>query len=749
MQYYIWKQISFPEESTLTREYDDVPELNDNGSSEFDNFAEYDSDLYSNFDKVDEYNGVAEEFPMADDQYAAPSKSDVFGSSASKKAAEEAEKRDKEFVKRYLNISAAQVATATFVALVAVSAIIIPAIENEDVDVFMEVGFENDFLYFFIELDNTADEELYYAVVLENDSIVYQKVIEGNYISDSIGGMDLKKDHKVEVRSGHPPLLVLESKTIPGRSVSYHLYPDVGYIEYDVSARGYSEEMTVSLYDPSGDPTGAASGPVLVYEQRFTESYSDTIRDLQTNHEYRFVVSSPNETYVDEYVSTKGPTQATIDSLEGEGNTARYTVTVVGEEPLMICLLDAKVDEVLASKNLSVGSNSGTFENLAYDAQYSVEVRARDSAITEPYATGRVVTQSAMEFTELSAYGNTLTYNLLIRATGETYTLTVSDPRLTTVYTKTMTSSFGETISDLSYNTYYNFRVISEPSGYELVTGEQTSDPLTATVTPTGNTINYEVTLNGQQPEEVMINLYSDGVKIDAGRFPSGSTTVSSSFTGLSPETEYTIKVEQQLDGSSGVTYYEEAVTTKEAVTVNDISVVGNKISCNLTNNMVGVSHNVSVTDGRTAFASDTLRTGDTNKDFEFQNDSIQLKTTYYLVVEDPTAGADTPYVSRQVQTEWEVVATNVYFSETSIKYNLRVNVSDSSLVVRITDADDNLVYNGDITVGTSTEIEGTINLTNDGAPYDPTATYKFCVYKADATAMVSYMEEAVTVASS
>jgi len=677
VQYYIWKQISFPEESTLTREYDDVPELNDNGSSEFDNFAEYDSDLYSNFDKVDEYNGVAEEFPMADDQYAAPSKSDVFGSSASKKAAEEAEKRDKEFVKRYLNISAAQVAAATFVALVAVSAIIIPAIENEDVEVYMDVGFENGYLYFFVELENTVDQELYYVVVLENDSLVYQKAIEDHYMSDSIGGMDPYKDHKVEVRSGHPPLLVLDSKSIPAIKTGItwdHVDVGLDFVDYGVNVEGIEEELIISLYDPTGSSnatTGEGDG-VVVYSEAIYQGYnSDTIRDLRPGHQYYLTVSSESKTYLSEDIMTRAPVQVGLE-LSADGNTISYVANVYGDgDSVELCLVDSKTGEDIGEpRDMKAGENTGTYTGLFFDTLYVVVARSSSTPSADPYATSEIDTEPALEFSATDVTNNTITYNVLIRTTGVSYNVTVTDPYGVSVHERSITSTDGATIQSLEAYTWYTFTILAD-TGEEYVESVMTLSNVNATLDPDFYSIGYEVTLEGIDPTDVQAYLYHEGQEYASSRLSGNSNPYTGVFDNLASGETYTFKIMDTQTQSN--TYFESDVKTDAAVTINSgPTVEGKVVSLNVTNN---TSHELSVylTDGRMTRASDTLEPNQAGKDVVLISDGIEYDTEYAVEIIDSDYGVDgiTCYYS-SVRTDIGAnVGTTIYGN--AIGYNVTI----------------------------------------------------------------------------
>ena len=297
-------------EGALTKEIQDSPELNEEGLPEFDDYLEYDSPEYRNFDDVDEFHNNYPEYPMESDDVIDPRLNDD---------------EKQEIVKNHIEITAAQVLAATVVALVVVSAIFIPALMNKDVEVFIDASMSGDMLYYMVSISEPAEGESYFVVVLEDGSIVYQAAILDHSIEGEVHGLNEHSKHVVEVRSGNPPLLVLERYELTDSSIwaeLEYLTPHTDSIDYGVIMHGSGASATLSLVDTD---TYENVYSEMIYEGEST----GTITGLTAGHTYYFDVATEDTTYLLEEVTTLDTTGTMAPSIDNEQfqlNVSRETM---------------------------------------------------------------------------------------------------------------------------------------------------------------------------------------------------------------------------------------------------------------------------------------------------------------------------------------------------------------------------------------------------------------------------------------
>ena len=318
---------------------------------QFDDYPDISSQEYSNFVDIPEYHNYYEEFPTVyyenvydDPREEEKHKSSGISTSVSASAvmlgaiggrAEESSDRGSSAGSS--RKSAASLFAVTFIALVAVAGFVIPALDNAELSVDMDVDYGGDTLTYMVSLTNASANSKYYVVVMEDQTIVYEKEITDGYLTDTVQGLDSTKEHRVEVRSGLVPLYVVDSTTIPGQvtppsKVDSDLvfaaaegltYTDIGTGELIVKTAGNDQQVIQYSLDgntwDTAVPKASALGAFTVY---FKADESDNYNALE--------VGSVSGT-----VSKATVVWPTIDSKIYNGNPqtadvpvdARYTVT--------------------------------------------------------------------------------------------------------------------------------------------------------------------------------------------------------------------------------------------------------------------------------------------------------------------------------------------------------------------------------------------------------------------------------------
>ncbi len=284
---YIGKKIH-PKVILLAKEFDDVDEWNDNGSREFDEYAEFDKADYRNFDPIEEYHDDYPEFPMEDQPETGRPK--------------EEDDTERMIRHHHMHISAAQALATTVVAVVVVTGIFIPILENESVSIYIDGKIADGFISYYVSMDHYDETMPYYAVLLENGSIVHQQVISDGFAKYYAEYKDTGKEVVVEVRSGSPPLYVVERKTIAESTEIWveldHLEGTSDTVDYGVIVHGSGAELTLQLLDAQYNTVFSKT----IYEG----SDSGVIEKLNPDSTYYLDVSDVNKTYLFEEITLPG-----------------------------------------------------------------------------------------------------------------------------------------------------------------------------------------------------------------------------------------------------------------------------------------------------------------------------------------------------------------------------------------------------------------------------------------------------------
>ena len=487
---------------------------------EMDSFAEFSSDKFRNLDEVDEFHDKTAEFPMdietdsavlggaALDAADIAGKEETEGAEVSEGSKEtEEEKREKErsnkatkeFIKNATNISSAQALAPVAVALVVTSAVVIPFIENVDVEVNLNMEFVAGILSYSIEIINASENETYEAFVYEGTSVIKETVIENGQLTDSIGGLPPYREHRVEVRSGSPALYVLSTSTIPA-APSWaewgHLTVGFDVIDYGVYYHGISGEATLTLTDPYDEE--------VLYTKTLDEGLnSDIITGLRSSHQYTLTVASDTTIYLIEEVETEY-SDVEWDHLTVIDNTIDYgVISDYSIENLTISLYDPDTSSVVYTKELLQGYDSDTIVELQFGHTYELTVATEE----EIYLSEVIVTDSepvTVTVDHITPENNTINYEITVSGEGKVLTLSLYNaaggPPVFTTTIKSGTNS--RVIEGLQYNHSYLLTVTSSTKSYvsENVTTEKeptkvTLDHLKATQT----TIDYKVTVTGDR----------------------------------------------------------------------------------------------------------------------------------------------------------------------------------------------------------------------------------------------------------
>ena len=568
---------------------------NDSSISQFEDYLAISSQNYTNLWPVPEFNeyeefptvygeGLGEEAAEGTKEYKRSSSgsSEESSSSASPLGASGAESAagaaaGASSSSALASISASQVVSTTFVALVAVTAVVLPIVENTDLSVDLDVDYSGSILAYMIELTNPAEGSQYYAVVLEDTTVISEMQIEGGYLSDTISGLNGSKEHRVEVRTGTPPLLVLASEVIPGQPVWAEwgsISSDYHSISYTVTLHGYDDVTTVVLYD-------AATGSAVYSTEIQGGTSSDTIGGLDDGHSYELAVASSSQTYLTAAVQTLSPS-VSVDQLTSKENTIGYGVTVAGSDSLTFTLIDSDGGSPVYSAVLSEGSNSGTITDLKFDHGYVAVV----SSASTIYASEYVSTEPAeleVELVSLEAEKNTIKFGVNVKGDSKVATLTVYSAGGGAVYSAELSEgSNSGTLTELEYNHEYTLTVQSGDITYltESVTTEEAVIEVELNyLRAVSNSISYKVTVTGDGKVATLTITSADGTTVHSEDLKEGANT--GTLTDLKFNQVYTLTVY-----SEDITYLTESVRTEQdsiAVEVGRLVPVKNTIEFEIT----------------------------------------------------------------------------------------------------------------------------------------------------------------------
>ena len=484
----------------------------------------------------------------------------------------------------HVTVTEAAMAT-TFVALVVAAAVIVPSIVNEDVSVNLNVIFIGDSFSYSIEIENPVEEEIYYAIVLEDDKLIHQEVIQDARQSETLTGLAPDKEHTLEVRTGYPPMYVVASLLVPEASIWGewdHIRAGYTTINYGVIIHGDADDLTLYLYEPVTKS--------IVYHTDLTEGLnSDVIRGLWSSHTYLLMVAYLDEVIMSYEVTTDDP-HVSWDYISVKDNTVSYEVTVSENDSMNISLYDPSRSSLVYSRDLSFGVNSDIITGLEYGHAYQITVTS-----------GGTILLSESVKTEVPPITVSLGYlavdekniNYEVTVTGDSYvaTLKLFDSNGgAAVFTKDLSPGANAGTIEAEYGHTYQFTVSSVKETYINEKLTTLAEPTKVTVNylgPKENTIEYDVTVTGNR-EVATLYLYEfNGVSPKYSIALSVGANVGA-IDNLEFDHIYVVKI-----SSPSQTYLSKKVTTEmkpTSVSLGHLTVTGNSID-----------YEVSMTGGREA----------------------------------------------------------------------------------------------------------------------------------------------------
>ena len=679
---------------------------------ELDGFAEFSSDKFRNLDEVDEYHDRTAEFPMDIETDSAVLAGAAMGAAEldaaenlkgteeskeeEKREKEISDKNTKEIIKNATNISTAQALAPVAAALVVTSAIILPIIDNIDVEVNLNVEFVAGILSYSIEIINASEDENYEAFVYEGSSIIKETVIKDGHLEDSIGGLPPYKEHRVEVRSGTPALYVMGTNTIPA-APSWaewgHLTVGFDVIDYGVYYYGVSGEATITLVDPYDES--------VLYTKTLEEGLnSDIITGLRSSHPYTFTVASDSTLYLFEEVETEY-TDVEWDHLYVIDNTIDYgVISDYSIYDLTITLSDPETATVIYSKDLLQGYDEDTIIDLQFSHTYLLTVANED----EIYLEETVVTDSepiTVTVGHITPINNTIDYEIIVSGEGKTLTLSLYDAAGgPPVFTGTLKSGTNTAIiQGLEYNHSYLLTVASSTKMYvsENVTTEMEPTKVTlGHLKATQTTIDYEVTVTGNRdvataylkdPSSGKV-LYTKDLKVGVNSAIIEKLEVNHTY--------------QFIVSSKTETFISQNITTdptQTEVVINSLSVVDDTIDYKVT--VTGSSDKVTAYlydgDGKELYSASLSIGSNTGviRDLEYGS-------TYRFAVSSATK----TYVEESVTIEenpTEVILNDLSSNDNTISYDVTVVGTSVVVTAYLYDEDGTEIYSKVLEEGTNT----------------------------------------------
>ncbi len=412
---------------------------------------------------------------------------------------EEDTKIVEEINRHHIHISATQALATTFVAVVVVTAMFVPALETSDAEVFIDGKIDGSLLFYMVSVSSNSEDTVFYAIVLQDGSIIDQQVVEDGFAENSLSITDTGAKYAVEVRTGSPPLFVLEHYDFESSSPSIYveldyLTPGQDTLEYGLWLNGTDATATVSLYDPE---TGEN-----LYSISISEGYqSDSIKDLTSDHTYYFTVSDESNTYFYQEVTTSPlPTSVELDYLTPGQDTLEYGLTLNGTDATAtVSLYDPETQINVYSISISEGYHSDTIRQLSPDHTYYFTVSDESNTYLNREVTTSLLPTS-VELDYLTPGQDTLEYGLTLNGTDATATVSLYDATGASLYSISISEGYhSDTISQLSPGYTYYFKVSDGSSTYlnrEVTTSLSTSVELDH-LTPDESSLEYGLTLNG------------------------------------------------------------------------------------------------------------------------------------------------------------------------------------------------------------------------------------------------------------
>ena len=728
----------------LIEDIHDQADTNDRGIREFEDYLDISSQNYENFKPVNQFHNEYEQFPTVyyentleepkeekekkkdrrDSSSSDKSSSSSSGSSSVSGSSEGASSSSgptgaessvgaasgASSSAALANASASQILSTTFVAMVAVTAVVVPIIENADLEVDLDVQYDAGILTYMIELVNASEESDYYAVVMEGQTVILQQQIFDNYQSNTITDLRNSQEHRVEVRTGTPPLLVVASEVIPA-TPSWaewgHLTVDYNSIDYGVYFHGDSGEAVLKLTDPN-------SGETLYTKELVDGLNSDVIGGLFSSHLYTLAVETETDVLLFKDIQTEYR-DVSWNHLTVIDNVIDYGVEVnLGDVEVTISLYDPSTSSVIYSMDLTPGYNADVIRDLEYNHSYELTV----ASVDETFLFETVITDSepiTVTVGHLTPKDNTIDYELIVSGEGKTVTLDLYDaaggPSL---YTATLTSGSNTgIIESLSYSHSYLLTVSSASKTYlsESVTTETEPTKVTLdSLTSTETTVEYKVTVTGNRDvATAYLKDPTSGETLYTKELTVGTNTAV--IENLETGHTYQFTVSSKTE-----TYVSREITTGSKpteVTLNQLTTSDKTIDyeATVTGNSEVVTAYLYDADGEEVYSKELSEgtNSDTIKDLEY--DSV-----YRFTISSETQ----IYVSEEVTISASITVESLAADGLIINYKMTVNGTEDATITLLSE-DYVQIESAPLPAGKTTE--GTFRGTGD-LPIEPNKVY-------------------------
>ena len=594
--------------------------------------------------------------------------------------------------------------------MVAVTAVVVPIIENADLEVDLDVQYDAGILTYMIELVNASEESDYYAVVMEGQTVILQQQIFDNYQSNTITDLRNSQEHRVEVRTGTPPLLVVASEVIPA-TPSWaewgHLTVDYNSIDYGVYFHGDSGEAVLKLTDPN-------SGETLYTKELVDGLNSDVIGGLFSSHLYTLAVETETDVLLFKDIQTEYR-DVSWNHLTVIDNVIDYGVEVnLGDVEVTISLYDPSTSSVIYSMDLTSGYNADVIRDLEYNHSYELSV----ASVDETFLFETVITDSepiTVTVGHLTPRDNTIDYELIVSGEGKTVTLDLYDaaggPSL---YTTTITSGSNTGIIEgLDYSHSYLLTISSASKTYlsESVTTEAEPTKVTLdSLTSTETTVEYKVTVTGNRDvATAYLKDPTSGETLYTKELTVGTNTAV--IENLETGHTYQFTVSSKTE-----TYVSREITTGSKpteVTLNQLTTSDNTIDyeATVTGNSEVVTAYLYDADGEEVYSKE-LSEG-TNSDI--------IKDLEYDSVYRFTISSETQiYVSEEVTISASITVESLAADGLIINYKMTVNGTEDATITLFSE-DYVQIDSAPLPAGKTTE--GTFRGTGD-LPIEPNKVY-------------------------
>ncbi|AMK13809.1 hypothetical protein AUP07_0760 [methanogenic archaeon mixed culture ISO4-G1] len=434
-------------------------------------------------------------------------------------------------------------------------------------------------------------------------------------------------------------------------------------ISYSVTVTGSGQTVTLYLMD---------SGTAVYTLELVEGSNTGTIEDLEYEHEYQLVVSTEDETFVEETISTEEdpvvPTTVTVNYIRGKGAAIEYSITVEGNTDTPVLTVTNHYD-TNRSVDLTVGLNEGTIDDLSYQTEYDVTISGNES-----YYSDSVETENTIEY-DLSQVGKTIHYSVTINDTVENTTIYVKDADDSSVTLTTISVSERITTGVLDedwiiYGHRYDFGVLhgsSDTGWYGHITVNNVSVEIQNVSIETG--IVVKVTVNNGDYNGMSIRLLDETREGELGTTNLTAASATYTFTeNISGHYEYYIAIVQ-----GGVMVDDYVQVTGTDIDWDVLETFGNTVNYDftVTGDTDSATLYIKTADGGDILASVDLHQ---NPQGTITSASLEYNTQYYWEVRGEYLQYPSMYGNIWTQP---LASVNVYKLDSATIYDVTINSDD------------------------------------------------------------------------